>query len=307
MKGSHVVSDEARKRMSESQKRRFAKCPVSEETRKKCSSAHMGHETSPDTRAKIGNAHRNKIVTQETNAKSSDSHKKWWSDPKNRKRMSDAAKKRFSDPDKCAAASAAQKKRYADPLQRKIHSDDLKEWWKDTENKTIMSRKRKNSPAVQAHMKTMCVGRPCSEETKKKIGISNTGKRASAITKMRLSESKRGDKNPHWDGGRSYEPYCPKWNPGMRRRIRAYFEYQCIFCSKTESENRRKLSCHHVEYNKMACCDGKPVQFAATCSRCHGRTGHDRERWEAMIHRIIDEIWNGRSYFTKDEWEKMNK
>jgi DNA polymerase III delta prime subunit len=31
----------------------------------------------------------------------------------------------------------------------------------------------------------------------------------------------------------------------------------------------------------------------------------NRPRWEAMLHRIIDEIYGGRSYFTKEEYIKV--
>ena len=86
-----------------------------------------------------------------------------------------------------------------------------------------------------------------------------------------------------------------------------FFNYECVVCGKTTEENGKQLSCHHVTYNKMVCCDGKPVHFAALCQGCHSKTNgnqKNRERWESMLHRIIDEIYEGRSYFTKDEWDK---
>jgi DNA-directed RNA polymerase subunit RPC12/RpoP len=115
-----------------------------------------------------------------------------------------------------------------------------------------------------------------------------------------------GEKSSKWLGGISFEPYCPKWTDDLKCRIRAYFNNQCLFCAKTTIENKRKLNCHHATYNKKMCCDGKLVQFAALCNRCHNKTNKDRDRWEAIIHRIIDEIYEGRSYFTKEEWNAMN-
>jgi hypothetical protein len=32
----------------------------------------------------------------------------------------------------------------------------------------------------------------------------------------------------------------------------------------------------------------------------------ERERWEAMLHKIIDEVYHGRSYYTKDEWAALH-
>ena len=82
---------------------------------------------------------------------------------------------------------------------------------------------------------------------------------------------------------------------------RGDFEERCIICGVHKNNERRNLSVHHVEYSKSACCDGKPVQFAALCTSCHMKTNYDRPRWEAMIHMIIDEIYGGRSYYTKSE------
>lgn len=117
-----------------------------------------------------------------------------------------------------------------------------------------------------------------------------------------------GSLSPSWKGGISFEPYCPLWTPELRRRIRAFFNYECIICGKSQDDNGQAMSCHHVEYNKMACCDGKLVHFVAVCRECHGKTGgleQNRNRWEAIIHQIIDEIYDGRSYFTKEEWKEI--
>lgn len=139
------------------------------------------------------------------------------------------------------------------------------------------------------------MGKKLSEETKAKISKSNTGRCA-------------GDKHPNWQGGLSYEPYCPRFNKELKERIRAFFDYKCAICGKAQEDNNNyALACHHVEYNKQACCDGLPVCFAALCSSCHAKTTNsgDRYRWTDIIHRIIEEIYNGRSYFTKEEWSEI--
>jgi hypothetical protein len=143
--------------------------------------------------------------------------------------------------------------------------------------------------------KSHCFGKPKSEKTRKLLSDSHKGKQL-------------GSDNPNWKGGRSFEPYCPKWTTELRRRIRAFFGYECVICGKHQNENIDKshkskaLSCHHVYYNKQACCDGKEVHFAALCMNCHAKTGHNRERWQEIIHKIIDEIYDGRSYYTKYEY-----
>ena len=132
-------------------------------------------------------------------------------------------------------------------------------------------------------------------EIRKKISIGRRGKAC-------------GEKSSNWKGGISYEPYCYKFNTEFKQRVRAFFDYRCIICGKHESENCTrsgklwKLSVHHVTYNKKACCDDNPSEFALTCMRCHTETNWNRESWMNVIHIIIHEIYGGRSYFTKDEW-----
>lgn len=110
-----------------------------------------------------------------------------------------------------------------------------------------------------------------------------------------------GKNASNWRGGISFEPYCPKFNDEFKERVRLFFKRECIICGKSEYDSHEKLCVHHVEYNKQACCDGKPVHFAALCRSCHSKTNGNREWWEDIIHRIIDEIYDGRSYYTKEE------
>lgn len=126
------------------------------------------------------------------------------------------------------------------------------------------------------------------------------------ISKSRLGKY-TGSNNPNWRGGGiDKKLYCEKWTPEFRNRIRAFFDYECILCGKSQEDNNEALSCHHVYYNKSACCDGTPVCFAALCKSCHGKTGCDKDRWQKMIHRIIDEIYDGKSYYTKEEYIYLN-
>ena len=176
------------------------------------------------------------------------------------------------------------------------------------------------------------LGHPTSEEARQKLSQASSGsnnprygvklsqdqierQRNSLLSfydrhpevKDQISDAHSGEKNHNWKGGISFEPYCPKFNHDLKERVRSYFDYKCVICGKTTEENGRELSVHHVEYDKMACCHGKPVQFAALCHKCHSITNFDREYWEAMLHRIIDEIYNGRSYYTQEEYQKLKK
>jgi hypothetical protein len=148
-------------------------------------------------------------------------------------------------------------------------------------------------------------GKSPSIETREKMSLKRRGKPLSIKTCTKMSEARMREKNPRWLGGISFEPYCPKFDKDLRRRVRAYFGNQCVLCGKSSKQNKKNLSVHHVSYNKNACCDGKRVQFAALCQSCHSKTGAKRENWEEMLHIIIYEIYNDRSYFTKEEWKDI--
>lgn len=121
------------------------------------------------------------------------------------------------------------KLRFENQEERKRASDQATERWKD--------------PDYREHMCKVNLGRHPSESTKKKQRI-----------------SKLGEKSHFWKGGRSFDPYCPKFNRQFKDNVRKRFGYKCVFpeCGKTKKENRnRELSVHHLFTEKMACCESR--------------------------------------------------
>lgn len=152
-------------------------------------------------------------------------------------------------------------------------------------------------------------GKHFSKESRQKMSESLSGENNPRFGKKFPEQSVRisGSGNGNWKGGISFEPYCPKFNKDLKTRVRTFFDYRCVICGKSTEENKRNLAVHHVEYDKLACCHGKPIHFAALCHKCHSKTNYNREYWEHILHIIIDEIYNGRSYYTKEEYENMIK
>ncbi len=105
----------------------------------------------------------------------------------------------------------------------------------------------------------------------------------------------------HWNfkDWASRQPYCEKWTPEFRERIRAFFDYRCVACDKTQEENGRALHCHHVEYNKQTCCDESIPMFAALCNHHHFQSNFDRDRWQYMLSYIVQEVYGGKSFNPK--------
>lgn len=133
-----------------------------------------------------------------------------------------------------------------------------------------------------------------------------------------------GSVHHSWTGGST--TYCEKWTPEFRERIRAFFSYQCVECGTLQ--NGTKLHCHHVYYNKKACClisdngnylsnlginvlpatfeiTGDPNKFVALCTSCHKKAGgsfKNRSVWARHFENIINIYYLGRSYLMQEEY-----
>lgn len=123
----------------------------------------------------------------------------------------------------------------------------------------------------------------------------------------KLSEAaylRNGEDNPNWKGGVSFEPYCPKFNKEFKKRVRAYFGYQCVECGTPE--NGSAHSVHHVSYNKKVCCDGEKPLFICLCNLCNIRANGKREYWENYFTNMINGYFQGKCYFTQEEMASLN-
>lgn len=268
-------SEETRLKMSISRRKRP---PISEETRARMRvAASKRGPISEETRAKLCEAGRKKTLSPEHRAKISASHIGMHHTIESRSKIS---------------------KNHIDfsgknhPMYGKHHTE---------KSRMNMSRPHPNATGKNHRL----YGTHLTNEQKSVISMANRGRHPSEETLKKLSAATKGENNPRWKGGISFEPYCPKFNAGLKQRIREFFENRCVMCGE-KNVNGRALCCHHVTYNKEMCCDGKPVRFAALCIRCHNKTSAgDRQRWENMLHRAIDEIWDGKSYFTKEEYARF--
>jgi hypothetical protein len=109
----------------------------------------------------------------------------------------------------------------------------------------------------------------------------------------------RGANAAHWLGGKSFEPYCPKFNRDFKERVREFWGRKCVVCGKTEKENGKLLCVHHVNYQKEACCDNAHPLFVALCVKCHTKTNGNRNYWKEFFTKLIVEKYGGRSYLSK--------
>lgn len=153
-------------------------------------------------------------------------------------------------------------------------------------------------------------GIPQSEEAKKKNSESNKDRIFSEDSKQKISESRigkyMGDKCPAWKGGVSFEPYCILFNDEFKERVREYWNRKCVLCNKDEKENGKRLSVHHVTYNKETCCDKSIPLFVPLCLSCHAKTNFDGDYWENVLKCLIYNYnIDGKCFYSKEEMNEI--
>lgn len=143
-------------------------------------------------------------------------------------------------------------------------------------------------------------GKQRTPEMLKKMSIAHKGKPHTSEWSKKIGEAQKGEKSHCWKGGRSFEPYCPRFNDEFRERVRKFFNHKCLNCGKSQEENGRLLSVHHVLYNKKACCDDSIPLFAPLCVKCHAKNQRPDHPMNKSLVEKIDTVYGGKCYLPKE-------
>lgn len=330
-------SEETRRKISESEKGKI----VSEESCRKMSEANLGRKQSPETIAKRVLKLKGKIHpprSEESRSKYSESTKTRWEDPDYRQRMSDVHTGKKQSPESIAKRVAANTgQRRVPPKNCEVCGEIFYPTGKRNNTAKFCSLvckgKWQSENAVgekSSHWQGGGITKNC-EECGKEFNIEKTrndsARFCSFICKgVWMSKNLTGENNSSWTGGSKV--YCEKWTREFRRRIRIFFGYKCVECGTPQNE--KLLHCHHIYYDKKACCSvnedgtylsnlgikgnpqsfeiiGDPNKFILLCDSCHAKSSgkKKREYWARHFEKIINEYYLGRSYFTKEEYEKI--
>lgn len=144
------------------------------------------------------------------------------------------------------------------------------------------------------------LGRHHLESTLKKISQGGRGKKRSLETRQRISKAFRGKNNPmfgckkhlnpNWQGGKSFEIYPLEFNDEVKELIRKRDNYKCKLCNKSQKKDsknfNRKLSIHHIDYNKKNCIKNNLISL---CFKCHMLTNYNRDFWYAYFKYFLGE------------------
>jgi len=139
-------------------------------------------------------------------------------------------------------------------------------------------------------------GIPCSEERKRKISQAEKGKKLSEETKRKISVANKGENNyfygkygelaPGWQGGKSFEPYGPKFNNKFKRAIRKRDNQVCILCGIHREKLNRGLDVHHINYDKKLTTKENCISL---CRSCHTKNSRNRKHWTKFFQSLLNE------------------
>jgi len=111
--------------------------------------------------------------------------------------------------------------------------------------------------------------------------------------KSGVRERKSGKDAPNWQGGISNLPYPFEFNEKLTESIRERDNHTCQFCGKTQEEEYRKLSVHHIDYDK----DNLDWNNLITlCTSCNIKANFNREYWKEFFQLKLKDTSNGNSY-----------
>ena len=140
-----------------------------------------------------------------------------------------------------------------------------------------------NQPEVRANISKLAKKRWEDPEFKARLtGENHPSKRPEIRAKMsaamnrpevraKISDALSGENNPSWQGGISFEPYCPKFNFDLKERVRNTYGRTCLSCGKSEIFNNARLSIHHLDGDKLQGCKGKKWALIPLCISCHSQ------------------------------------
>ncbi len=117
-------------------------------------------------------------------------------------------------------------------------------------------------------------GKNHSQKSKDKMRIAQLGKKNPI--RAELNRQQVGEKNPAYIDGRSYEPYTLEFNRQLKELIRSRDGHKCQKCGCPEIKEAKKLSIHHIDYNKKNCLSSNLI---ALCRKCNAIVNTKRKKW----------------------------
>jgi len=125
----------------------------------------------------------------------------------------------------------------------------------------------------------------------KKINKGSYQRRCQSCAKIFAYKNPKN--HPNYIEGRSLSKYSSDFNKKLKETIRKRDKNKCRKCNIKQKNLKRKLSVHHIDYDKKNC---KENNLISLCLRCHLKTIANRNYWFAYYVYIMEN--------TSSKWKK---
>ncbi|HUV46148.1 MAG TPA: NUMOD3 domain-containing DNA-binding protein [Dehalococcoidia bacterium] len=162
----------------------------------------------------------------------------------------------------------------------------------ETKQKMSLSAKGRGLTTEQRQKLSIALtGRCLSWEHRQKVALAMQGNQNrmgiphSEEIKRTMSMERLGAGNGNWRGGASFLPYPIEFNNQLKNQIRLRDNYQCQKCGVPEVECIRKLSIHHIDYEKANCLSDNLISL---CLKCSSEVNGNREYWQPFFNEKLN-------------------
>lgn len=97
---------------------------------------------------------------------------------------------------------------------------------------------------------------------------------------INVLRQRTGEDNPNWNGGTSDDSYPVEFSRWLKEKIRIRDNRTCQMCGKSQEEEGRSLSVHHIDGNKDNC---EEYNLIALCNTCNQKVEHIENRKEDKL------------------------
>lgn len=107
-------------------------------------------------------------------------------------------------------------------------------------------------------------------------------------SKQKIREKTSGENHYNWRGGIAFDPYDKNFNRIFKKFIKER-DGCCLMCNISIEDlhlMKRKLSTHHIDYNKNL---SIPQNCVILCNKCHGKTNINRQHWTKFFQSLLSE------------------
>lgn len=178
-----------------------------------------------------------------------------------------------------ARVSAANKTRWREDNSYREKMSQRMQGDANIVHKTKIDNRQRQRAALEVWRrpgyKQRALKRLCSKESRERASKQAKEKLSKfwndPMWRERRADAMRGDKNPNWKNGISFEEYGKEFTRELREFIRATQCYCCKECNIHQDSLPRRLDVHHTDKNKK---NNHVNNLEALCRSCHQQKHH---------------------------------